>query len=161
MRITGRGGVSVEDLWSTDGCRAHVSGSMIPELPHFFMLYGPNTNPAAAGGIFNHEEMVTRFALECIAKLSIDGKQAVEVTDDAFRLYNAKLEQRERLNICTDSPRAELPHEQVGAILGHVSVRPERALADAVRGSAIKVFCFFSSEKKAFLPTFRDQRLLV
>ncbi len=104
MRITGRGGVSVEDLWSTDGCRAHVSGSMIPELPHFFMLYGPNTNPAAGGGIVNHQEMVTRFALECIAKLSIDGKQAVEVTDDAFRLYNAKLEQRERLNICTDSP---------------------------------------------------------
>ncbi len=106
MRITGRGGVSVEDLWSKDGCRAHVSGSMIPELPNFFMLYGPNTNPAAGGGIVNHEEMVTRFALECIAKLIIDGKQAVEVTDDAFRLYNEKLDQRERLKIYTD-PRAQ------------------------------------------------------
>jgi 4-hydroxyacetophenone monooxygenase len=106
MSITGRGGVSVEELWSKDGCRAHVSGSMIPGLPNFFMLYGPNTNPAAGGGIVNHEEMVTRFALECIAKLLVDGKSSVEVTDDAFRLYNDKLDKRERMKIYTD-PRAQ------------------------------------------------------
>ncbi len=103
MSITGRGGVSVEQLWRKDGCRAHVSGSMIPELPNFFMLYGPNTNPAAGGGIVNHEEMVTRFALECIAKLILDGAKTVEVTDDAFQRYNKKLDERERMKIYTDS----------------------------------------------------------
>jgi 4-hydroxyacetophenone monooxygenase len=70
------------------------------------MLYGPNTNPAAGGGIVNHEEMVTRFALECVAKLIIDGKKSVEVTDEAFQLYNDKLDKRERMKIYTD-PRAQ------------------------------------------------------
>ncbi|CAN5204938.1 NAD(P)/FAD-dependent oxidoreductase [soil metagenome] len=103
MEIRGRDGVSVQDQWSADGCRAYVSGSMIPGLPNFFMLYGPNTNPANGGGIVNHEEMVTRFALEQIADLILTGKRAVEVTPQGFDRYNAHLDAREKLKIYTDA----------------------------------------------------------
>lgn len=106
MEIIGRGEVSVEQLWQADGCRAYVSGSMIPGLPNFFMLYGPNTNPANGGGIVNHEEMVTRFALECCAKLILDDLGAVEVTQEGFARYNAHIDARESLKIYTD-PRAQ------------------------------------------------------
>ena len=106
MEIRGRDGVRVEEFWARDGCRAYVSGSMMPGFPNFFVLYGPNTNPAHGGGIVNHEEMVTRFALECIAKLILEDKQVVEIGRPGFDRYNAHLDQREALKIYTD-PRAQ------------------------------------------------------
>jgi 4-hydroxyacetophenone monooxygenase len=106
MTIRGRGGVTIGDLWARDGCRAYASGSMIPAFPNFFMLYGPNTNPANGGGIVNHEEMVTRFALECCARLIKDNKCAVEVSQAGFERFNALLDTRERGKIYTD-PRAQ------------------------------------------------------
>ncbi|MDP3550766.1 MAG: NAD(P)/FAD-dependent oxidoreductase [Novosphingobium sp.] len=102
MEITGRDGLTVEQLWAKDGCRAHVAGSTMPGFPNMFVIYGPNTNPAQGGGIVNHEEMVTRFALECFANLILTGQKSVEVSQIAFDAYNAKLDQRERLKIYTD-----------------------------------------------------------
>jgi 4-hydroxyacetophenone monooxygenase len=106
MQIRGRGGLKVEQRWAKDGARAYVSGSMMPGFPNLFMLYGPNTNPSAGGGIVNTEEMVTRFALECIEKLILEGKHAIDVTEEAFSRYNEELDQREAQKIYTD-PRAQ------------------------------------------------------
>lgn len=102
MEITGKGGVTVEQAWEKDGCRAYVAGSMMPGFPNFFIIYGPNTNPAQGGGIVNHEEMVTRFALECMAALILEDKKSVDVSPDAFERYNALLDGREKLKIYTD-----------------------------------------------------------
>ncbi|MGE4430319.1 MAG: flavin-containing monooxygenase [Sphingobium sp.] len=102
MEIIGRDGVSVEDFWAEDGCRAYVAGSMMPGFPNFFILYGPNTNPAHGGGIVNHEEMVTRFALEAFAHMILNDEHRVEVKTAAFTRYNAHLDQREALKIYTD-----------------------------------------------------------
>jgi 4-hydroxyacetophenone monooxygenase len=102
MEITGRGGLTVEEFWAKDGCRAHIAGSTMPGFPNMFIIYGPNTNPAQGGGIVNHEEMVTRFALECFAKLILEDKKTVEVSHFAFEAYNRKLDERERLKIYTD-----------------------------------------------------------
>lgn len=103
MKIIGRDGVSIEEFWEKDGCRAYIAGSMMPKFPNFFVLYGPNTNPAHGGGIVNHEEMVTRFALETIARLILEGERSAEVKRDAFDRYNAHLDAREALKIYTDN----------------------------------------------------------
>lgn len=102
MEIIGRDGRTVEEFWAKDGCRAHVAGSTMPGFPNMFVIYGPNTNPAQGGGIVNHEEMVTRFALECFAKLILDDKKSVEVSGFAFDKYNEQLDRREKLKIYTD-----------------------------------------------------------
>lgn len=102
MEIVGREGLRVEDFWAGDGCRAYVAGSMMPGFPNFFILYGPNTNPAHGGGIVNHEEMVTRFALEAFAGMILGGHKTVEVKREAFDRYNERLDRREALKIYTD-----------------------------------------------------------
>jgi len=43
MEVRGRGGVRIEEPWARDGARAYP-GTMLPGVPNFFMLYGPNTN---------------------------------------------------------------------------------------------------------------------
>ena len=78
---------------------------MLPGFPNFFMLYGPNTNATGGLGIFEFEEMVIRFALECIEHLILEGKQTVDVTLDGYWRYNNELDRQEARKIYTD-PRA-------------------------------------------------------
>lgn len=104
MEVLGRGGRSVHDLWSKDGPRAYL-GAMLPGFPNLFLIYGPNMNPYGGLGVVNHEEMVTRFLLDCIKELVLTGKSAIEVTEHAYWRYNDQLDEREKYKIYKD-PRA-------------------------------------------------------
>jgi 4-hydroxyacetophenone monooxygenase len=101
MDVRGRDGQGLEDLWQKDGARAYL-GTMLPGFPNFFMVYGPNTNATGGLGVFELEEMVIRFALECIAHLVVNRERAVEVTDDAYWRYNDELDRAERDKIYCD-----------------------------------------------------------
>jgi 4-hydroxyacetophenone monooxygenase len=104
MTVRGRAGRRLEDLWAKDGARAYL-GTMLPGFPNFFMLYGPNTNPNGGLMVVDTEEMITRFALECIQGLLEEGRQVVEVDEDAYQRYNTELDAREATKIYKD-PRA-------------------------------------------------------
>ena len=104
MEVRGRDGQLIEQLWEKDGARAYL-GTMLPGFPNLFMIYGPNTNATGGLGTFDFEEMVIRFALQCIEHLIIEGKQTVDVTVDGYWQYNNELDRHEALKIYTD-PRA-------------------------------------------------------
>src|SRR6201996_1256199 len=104
MDVRGRGGAQLADLWSRDGARAYL-GSMLPGFPNFFMLYGPNTNANVGFAAIHLEELVTRFALECLDGLITGDKQTVEVTADAYDRYNAALDVAASTKVYLD-PRA-------------------------------------------------------
>ncbi|NNL87036.1 MAG: NAD(P)/FAD-dependent oxidoreductase [Myxococcales bacterium] len=103
MSITGRGGRSVEDLWSETGAQGY-RGAMIPGLPNLFTLYGPNTN----GGLLipAFQEMETRYALQCIERLILDDKQSIDVKESAYRSYNEMIDERNR-GMAWSDPRAD------------------------------------------------------
>ena len=104
MEVRGRDGVRVEELWAKDGARAYV-GNLLPGFPNFFMLYGPNTNANVGFAAIHLEELVTRFALECIDALITRGKRTVEVTPDAYWRYNDALDRAAASKVYLD-PRA-------------------------------------------------------
>ena len=104
MEVRGRGGKPIEELWEKDGARAYL-GTMLPGFPNFFMLYGPNTNNFGGLQIVDFEEMVTRFALECLAGLITRKKRSIDVSLDAYWRYNAEVDRAEALMIYKD-PRA-------------------------------------------------------
>jgi 4-hydroxyacetophenone monooxygenase len=91
MEVQGRGGVRIEELWSEDGARAYL-GNMLPGFPNFFMLYGPNTNANVGFAAIHLEELVTRFALECLDALITGDRSTVEVERGAYERYNAALD---------------------------------------------------------------------
>jgi 4-hydroxyacetophenone monooxygenase len=101
MEIRGRDGTRVEELWAKDGPRAYL-GAMLPGFPNFFMVYGPNTNNFGGLQIVDFEELVVRFALECIGGLIARGARAVEVTPDAYWRYNAELDRCEARMLYSD-----------------------------------------------------------
>jgi 4-hydroxyacetophenone monooxygenase len=104
MEVRGRGGKRVEELWEKDGARAYL-GTMLPGFPNFFMIYGPNTNNFGGLQIVDFEEMVTRFALQCIGGLITQKKRVVDISLDAYSRYNDEVDRAEALMIYKD-PRA-------------------------------------------------------
>jgi 4-hydroxyacetophenone monooxygenase len=103
MEVRGRDGLRVEELWAKTGPQAYL-GAMVPDFPNFFMIFGPNT----AGGlpIAASEELITRYALECLERLISDGgKGSIEVTEEAYRSYNEETDRRNEKKVWSD-PRA-------------------------------------------------------
>ncbi len=105
MEVRGRGGRRVEELWATDGPRAY-NGTMLPDFPNLFLIYGPNTNPYNGSQVVNTEEVVTRFALACIKQLILQGKRTADVTTEAYWRYNAVVDEWEARKIYSD-PRGQ------------------------------------------------------
>ncbi|HUN59273.1 MAG TPA: NAD(P)/FAD-dependent oxidoreductase [Candidatus Binataceae bacterium] len=104
MEVRGRDAKRVEELWAKDGARAYL-GTMLPGFPNFFMIYGPNTNNFGGLQIVDFEEMVTRFALQCIGGLITQKKCTIDISLDAYERYNDEVDRAEALMIYTD-PRA-------------------------------------------------------
>ncbi|MCL2582199.1 MAG: NAD(P)/FAD-dependent oxidoreductase [Streptosporangiales bacterium] len=104
MEVRGRGGRTVGDLWAPDGPRAYA-GVMMPGFPNLFLIYGPNMNSYGGLGVINLQEMAARYALLCVGRLVERGERAVDVSPDAYRRYNAELDEREAIKIYSD-PRA-------------------------------------------------------
>lgn len=86
LDVYGRGGLDVQALWG-DTPMAFV-GSMVPEFPNLFMVYGPNTN-GGGSGIFQIEQGVD-LAVRMIQKLR-RGATEVEVTARAYDKFNSWL----------------------------------------------------------------------
>jgi 4-hydroxyacetophenone monooxygenase len=106
MEIRGRDGLRIDELWSQDGPRAYL-GTMLPGFPNFFMVYGPNTNGVGGLGIVDFEEIVVRFALQCIAALILEGKRAVDVRTDAYWRFNVEQDRADALQIYNFDKRVE------------------------------------------------------
>lgn len=102
MSITGRGGRTVEALWSETGAQGYV-GAMIPGCPNLWTLYGPNSNGGLLVPAF--QEMETRYALRCIEELILEGKSSIDVKEEPYRQYNEMIDERNQRMAWSD-PRA-------------------------------------------------------
>ncbi len=98
MEIKGRGGVDMQEFWAKDGPRAYL-GAMVPGFPNFFMVYGPNTNGVGGLGVVDFEEVVARFALQCLATLILEGKRTVDVRAEAYWRFNEEQDRADALQI--------------------------------------------------------------
>ncbi len=102
MKITGKGGQTIEDLWAEGGARAYL-GCMMPGFPNLWSLYGPNTNGGLPIPAF--QEITTQYALKCIERLILEDKRSAEVSEAAYWDYNRKVDERNAQLVWSD-PRA-------------------------------------------------------
>ncbi len=84
MRITGRDGLDLNELWQRDGKGAHL-GITVAGFPNLFLLYGPNTALAHSSMIYMLEAQ-TRYVLQAIDLLR-DGTAYVEVKPDVQQRF--------------------------------------------------------------------------
>jgi len=102
MTVTGKDGMTLEKLWAEDGARAYL-GCMMPGFPNLWTLYGPNTN----GGlpVSQYHEMTMVFAMKCMEKIILEGKDEIEVKENAYWRYNKIVDEGNAKKIWAD-PRA-------------------------------------------------------
>jgi len=91
MKVTGRGGVDLQEHWDGDP-RAYM-GITIPGFPNLFCCYGPNTNIVVNGSIVFFSECEVRYILGCIGQLIRGGHAALDVKPDVHDRYNEMIDE--------------------------------------------------------------------
>lgn len=90
VQYLGRDGASLEDLWSHDGARAHMTMTL-PGFPNFFMMYGPNAG-VKAGSFHSIVEMLSKYICNMITAMVDQDASSVEVKKEAYTHYNQTLD---------------------------------------------------------------------
>ncbi|WP_435228285.1 flavin-containing monooxygenase [Streptomyces sp. Tue6028] len=91
MRVTGRGGRTVEDAWS-DGAQAHL-GITVSGFPSMFLMYGPNTN-TSGGSILFFLEAQAAYVRRALQLTLRTGAAALDVRAEAQARGLARLRAR-------------------------------------------------------------------
>jgi 4-hydroxyacetophenone monooxygenase len=87
MKVTGRGGIDLHDMWDGDA-RAYL-GITVPGFPNLFCLYGPNTNLVGQGGsIIYFSECAVTYLVDAIRVLLTTGHRAMDVRKHVHDEYN-------------------------------------------------------------------------
>lgn len=95
IRAVGRGGVSLEEKWERDGVGPRAFWSItVPGFPNLFIMYGPNSQGGAGGGLSSMLQLWTTHIAGLIVRTIERGGTAIEVKDDVFEQHNAALDAR-------------------------------------------------------------------
>ncbi|MBV30262.1 MAG: monooxygenase [Actinobacteria bacterium] len=87
----GRTGESLATQWQNDNAKAYL-GTVVPDFPNLFTLYGPNLQPGHGGSLIFVVEMQVRYIMDIISKMTKEGIGAVEIRQDVHDEYNAQVD---------------------------------------------------------------------
>lgn len=82
----GRSGRSLREVWEDDNAKAYL-GTVIPDFPNFFCLYGPNLQPGHGGSLIFVVEMQMRYVMDVLKKMLTQNLGAVECRQDVHDAY--------------------------------------------------------------------------
>ena len=94
MKITGRGGATLEGQWDGDA-RAYM-GISVPNFPNLFCMYGPNTNIVVNGSIVFFSECEMRYILGCLKLLIGGDRRAMDCRQEVHDAYNVRIDEGNR-----------------------------------------------------------------
>ncbi|MFR9805301.1 flavin-containing monooxygenase [Pseudonocardia sp. RS010] len=95
IEVAGHDGHDLREDWGADDARAYL-GMTVPEIPNFFMMYGPNTNLAHGGSIVFHAECQVRYIADLIAKTRASGHRSARVRPEVYSGYNERVDAAHR-----------------------------------------------------------------
>jgi 4-hydroxyacetophenone monooxygenase len=91
MKIFGREGYELHDLWGADDAKAYL-GLTVPGFPNFFMLTGPNTALAHGGNQIFMTECSVRHMMLALRELLESGRRSIECKSEVYERYNREVD---------------------------------------------------------------------
>jgi 4-hydroxyacetophenone monooxygenase len=91
LEIVGRSGRSIREIWDDDDAKAYL-GTVVPDLPNFFCLYGPNLQPGHGGSFIVTVEQQTRYVRLVLEEMFRRGLGSVECRQDVYDEYNERVD---------------------------------------------------------------------
>ncbi|MGB5096952.1 MAG: NAD(P)/FAD-dependent oxidoreductase [Porticoccaceae bacterium] len=89
--LIGRSGKNLRDVWGDEDASAYL-GTVIPDFPNFFTLYGPNLQPGHGGSFIFVAEMQVRYTMQMIDAMARNALGAVECKADVHDRYIEKVD---------------------------------------------------------------------
>jgi 4-hydroxyacetophenone monooxygenase len=97
MKVTGRSGALLRQVWADDDARAYL-GMTVPDFPDLFILYGPNTNQVVHGGsAIMWTEFSVTYVMDAIRILLEANAKAMDVKSDVFHKFTERVDATNRL----------------------------------------------------------------
>ncbi|OZA35120.1 MAG: monooxygenase [Novosphingobium sp. 17-62-9] len=87
----GRDGRDLHAFWEGDNAAAYL-GTLVPGFPNFFILLGPNVGSGHGGSMIRNIENQANYAVRVIEALVKSGADAVEVREEVYADYKAKID---------------------------------------------------------------------
>ena len=84
--LVGRSGRNLRDVWGEENASAYL-GTVVPDFPNFFTLYGPNLQPGHGGSFIFVAEMQVRYAMQMIDAMARQNLGAVECRAEVHDRY--------------------------------------------------------------------------
>jgi 4-hydroxyacetophenone monooxygenase len=92
MHIVGRSGRAIRETWEDDDAKAYL-GTVIPDLPNFFCLYGPNLQGGHGGSLLTTLEVQAHYVRRVLEEMFRRGVGSVECRQDVHDAYNARVDE--------------------------------------------------------------------
>src|SRR5437867_160910 len=89
--VIGRDGRVLREFWEGDDAAAY-RGTLVPGFPNFFILLGPNVGSGHGGSMIRNIEAQAHYATRLIEALVQAQADAVEVREDAYADYKARID---------------------------------------------------------------------
>lgn len=89
--VIGRDGQVLREYWEGDNAAAYL-GTLVPGFPNFFILLGPNVGSGHGGSMIRNIENQAHYATRIIETLIQHDAAAVEVREDVYRDYKARID---------------------------------------------------------------------
>ena len=118
MQITGRGGLSLRELWGEDDPRAHL-GITVPGFPNLFIVYGPNTNLSHGGSLFFHAELQVRYIMQGLREMLEGGYRAIECRQEPHDAYNQRVDEAHGRMVWTHGGTRNWYKNSVGRVVAN------------------------------------------
>ena len=91
MEVVGASGRRLRDVWGTDDATAYL-GMTLPDLPNFFMLYGPNTNLGHGGSLMFMAECQVAYLTDLLRRLGGRGGRSARLRPEVLERHIAAVD---------------------------------------------------------------------
>ena len=102
MELVGRSGRTIRETWEDDDARAYL-GTVVPDLPNFFCLYGPNLQGGHGGSLLTTLEVQARYVRKTLQEMFRRGLGSVECRPEVNDAYNERIDAAHE-NMVVDAP---------------------------------------------------------
>jgi 4-hydroxyacetophenone monooxygenase len=91
MELVGRSGRTIRETWEDDDAKAYL-GTVVPDLPNFYCLYGPNLQGGHGGSLLTTLEVQARYVRKVLQEMFRRGLGSVECRHEVSAAYNERVD---------------------------------------------------------------------
>jgi 4-hydroxyacetophenone monooxygenase len=89
--LCGRSGRTVREVWDDDDAKAYL-GTVIPDFPNFFCLYGPNLQTGHGGSYMTVAGSQVHYIMSVLSRMFEEGLAVVECKQEVSDVYNRRVD---------------------------------------------------------------------